>query len=121
MENKVSDMMESAMSGIRRLVEVRNVVGEPIITADGMTLVPISKLSFGFGGAGGDTARKKDDGFGGGSAAGVRIEPLGFMVVRDGTVKMINVTPQSQSGLEKLFELVPQVIDKIEQLASSDD
>ena len=121
MENKLSDMMQSAMNGIKNLVEVNNVIGEPILTPDGLMLVPISKVSFGFGGAGGDGSGKKNDGFGGGSAAGVKIEPLGFMAVRDGAVRMINVEPQSQSGMEKLLDLVPQVMEKIDKLTASDD
>ena len=121
MENKLNDMMQSAMNGIKKLVEVNNVIGEPIIAPDGLMLVPISKVSFGFGGAGGDGRGKKDDGFGGGSAAGVKIEPLGFMAVRDGTVRMINVAQQSQSGMEKLIDLVPQVMEKIDKLTASDD
>ena len=121
MDNKLNEMMESAMNGIKRLVEVNNVIGEPIVAADGLMLVPVSKLSFGFGGAGGDGRGKKDDGFGGGSAAGVKIEPLGFMAVRNGEVKMINIVPQTQSGMEKILELVPQVMDKIDKLTASDD
>ena len=53
MESKLSEMMQSAMNSVKRLVEVNNIIGEPINTADGLTLVPISKVSFGFGGAGG--------------------------------------------------------------------
>lgn len=110
-------MMQSAMNGVKRLVEANNVIGEPIMTPDGMTLVPVSKVSFGFGGAGGDMPRKKDDGFGGGSAAGVKIEPLGFVAVKDGSIRMINVSPETQSGLEKILDLVPQVMEKIDKLA----
>lgn len=53
MESKLSELMQSAMNSVKRLVEVNNIIGEPINTADGLTLVPISKVSFGFGGAGG--------------------------------------------------------------------
>lgn len=109
--------MQSAMNGVKRLVEANNVIGEPILTPDGLTLVPVSKVSFGFGGAGGDMARKKDDGFGGGSAAGVKIEPLGFVAVKDGNIRMVNINHESQSGLEKFLDLVPQVMEKIDKLA----
>lgn len=121
MENKLNEMMQSAMNGIQRLVEVRNVIGEPIEAPDGLMLVPVSKVSFGFGGAGGDMPKNKDKSFGGGSAAGVKIEPLGFMVVKDGSVRMVNVAPQSQSSAERILDLVPQVMEKIDKLTASDD
>ena len=121
MENKFSDMMQTAMNGIKRLVEVNNVIGEPIIASDGLLLVPVSKVSFAFGGAGGEGQKNKDDGFGGGSAAGVKIEPLGFVAVKDGMVRMISTESQSQSSVNKLLDIVPQVIEKIDSFTASDD
>ena len=101
MESKLSELMQSAMNSVKRLVEVNNIIGEPINTADGLTLVPISKVSFGFGGAGGRLPGNNKDDFGGGSATGVKIEP------------MINVMPPAQNSVDRLFELVPQVLDKV--------
>ena len=66
MESKLSEMMQSAMNSVKRLVEVNNIIGEPINTADGLTLVPISKVSFGFGGAGGFSGFGSSGGFSGG-------------------------------------------------------
>ena len=109
--------MQSAMNGVKKLVEANNVIGEPILTHDGLTLVPVSKVSFGFGSAGGDMPRKKDDAFGGGSAAGVKIEPLGFVAVKDGSAKILSIDIDNQSGLEKILDLVPQVMEKIDKLA----
>ena len=67
--NKLSEMMQSTMNNIKNLVEVNNIVGEPIVTPDGQTIIPVSKLSFGFGGAGGDSLGGSKQGYGGGSAA----------------------------------------------------
>ena len=75
--------MQSTMNNIKNLVEVNNIVGEPIVTPDGQTIIPVSKLSFGFGGAGGDSLGGSKQGYGGGSAAAVKIEPIGFLVVKD--------------------------------------
>lgn len=116
MDNKLEEMIQTAMSGVKRLVEVNNVIGDPIVTAEGLTLVPISKVSFGFGGAGGDMPKQKPDGFSGGSAAGVKIEPIGFVEVRNGAARMINIAPNTQSSADKLLDLVPQVLEKIDKL-----
>ena len=61
--NKLSEMMQSTMSSIKDLVEVNNIVGEPIVTPDGQTIIPVSKLSFGFGGAGGDSLGGSKQGY----------------------------------------------------------
>ena len=103
MENKLSELMQSTMSNIKNMVEVNNIVGEPIITPDGITLVPVSKLSFGFGG---------------GSAAGVKIEPMGFLVVKGDSVRMVNVLPPAQNTVDRLLDLAPQVMDKVDQYIS---
>ena len=98
--------MQSTMNNIKNLVEVNNIVGEPIVTPDGQTIIPVSKLSFGFGGAGG-------------SAAAVKIEPIGFLVVKDDGVRMINVAPPAKNGVDRIIDLVPDVMDKIESIANT--
>lgn len=116
MENKLSELMQSTMSNIKNMVEVNNIVGEPIVTPDGITLVPVSKLSFGFGGGGSDlSAKTNPTGFGGGSAAGVKIEPMGFLVVKGDSVRMVNVMPPAQNTVDRVLELAPQIIDKVDQ------
>ena len=62
-------MMQSTMNNIKNLVEVNNIVGEPIVTPDGQTIIPVSKLSFGFGGAGGDSLGGSKQGYGGAAKA----------------------------------------------------
>ena len=113
MENKLSELMQSTMSNIKNMVEVNN-----IITPDGITLVPVSKLSFGFGGGGGDLTGKTPAGFGGGSAAGVKIEPMGFLVVKGDSVRMVNVLPPAQNTVDRILDLAPQVMDKVDQYIS---
>lgn len=117
--NKLSDMMQSTMSNIKNLVEVNNIVGEPIVTPDGQTIIPVSKLSFGFGGAGGDSLGNSKQGYGGGSAAGVKIEPIGFLVVKSDGVRMINVAPPAKTGVDRIIDMVPDVMDKIENIAGA--
>lgn len=113
MENKLNDIMQTTMNDIKNMVEVNNIVGNPILTTDGITLVPVSKLSFAFGGGGGEGSEKQSN-FGGGSAAGAKIEPIGFLVIKEGGVKMMNVQPPAQNSVERVLDLVPQVIDSVE-------
>lgn len=110
--------MQSTMSSIKNLVEINNIVGEPILTPDGLTIIPVSKLSFGFGGAGGDSLGNSKQGYGGGSAGAVKIEPIGFLVVKDGSVRMVNVSMPAQSGLDRIVDMVPQVMDRIESMTN---
>lgn len=111
--------MQSTMSNIKNMVEVNNIVGEPIVTPDGITLVPVSKLSFGFGGGGGDlSAKTNPTGFGGGCAAAVKIEPMGFLVVKGDSVRMLNVLPPAQNTVDRVLELAPQIMDKVDQYIS---
>ena len=119
MESKLSEMMQSTMNNIKNLVEVNNIVGEPIVTPDGLTIIPVSRLSFGFGGAGGDSLGSSKQGYGGGSAAAVKIEPIGFLVVKDDGVRMINVAPPAKNGVDRIIDMMPDVMDKIESIANT--
>lgn len=110
--------MQSTMNNIKNLVEVNNIVGEPIVTPDGQTIIPVSKLSFAFGGAGGDSLGNAKQGYGGGSAAGVKIEPVGFLVVKEDGVRMINVAPSAKNSVDRIIDMVPDVMDKIESITS---
>ena len=111
--------MQSTMNNIKNLVEVNNIVGEPIVTPDGLTIIPVSRLSFGFGGAGGDSLGSSKQGYGGGSAAAVKIEPIGFLVVKEDGVRMINVAPPAKNGVDRIIDMVPDVMDKIESIANT--
>ena len=115
MDNKLNSMMNTAMEKVREMVDTNTIVGQPITTPDGVTLIPISKVSFGFGGGGGDYGKNATDGFGGGSAAGVKISPVAFLVVKDGSVRMMPVTVPPTSTMERVVELVPEIMDKVEK------
>ena len=115
----MSEMMQTTMGSIKNLVEVNNIVGEPIVTPDGQTIIPVSKLSFGFGGAGGDSLGSSKEGYGGGSAVGVKIEPIGFLVIKDGGVRMINVEPQAKKGVDRVIDMMPDVMDRVENIANN--
>ena len=119
MENKqktnLSEMMETSMSKVREMVSSDTVIGQPITTPDGVTLIPISKVSFGFGSGGGDYGKASKDGFGGGSAAGVRIDPVAFLVIKDGVTRVLPVAVPPVSSVERIVDMVPDVLDRVEK------
>ena len=117
--------METTMEKIREMVDVNTIVGQPITTVDGTTLIPVSKVSFGFASGGSDFQSKspnaKDPNFGGGSGAGVNIVPVAFLAVYNGNVKVINITPPAASTVDRIIETAPEVIDKVKDLFKKDD
>lgn len=114
-KHPVSDIMEVTMSKIRDMVDVNTVVGDPIVTPDGITIIPISKVSFGFGSGGGEYPAKEKNGLGGGGAAGVKIEPIGFLTVKDGNVRMLNIAPPAGTTVDRLVEMIPDVLDRVQE------
>ena len=114
--NPIGELMQSTMDNVKNMLKVDTVVGEPIYTPDGITLVPISRISVGFGGGGVEFSPKKagDRPYGGGNATGVKIDPIGFLVIKEGTVRMINSTPPASTTVDRIIDLVPQVMDKVD-------
>ncbi len=115
--NPISQLMQTTMDNVKNVLKVDTVVGDPIVTPDGITLVPISKISLGFGGGGVEFNGKKAGEarpYGGGNATGVKIEPIGFLVIKEGTVRMINVTPPASNTVDRIIDMVPQVMDRID-------
>lgn len=115
-ENKINDFMSTAMSGIRDMIDVNTIVGNPVTTPDGTTVIPISKVCFGFASGGSDFGKQPEkQKFGGGSGAGVSITPVAFLSVTADGVKVLPVE-QDESGLDKAIESVPGVIEKLSKM-----
>ena len=115
--NPIGELMQSTMENVRNILKVDTVVGDPIYTPDGITLVPISKISVGFGGGGVEFGDKKPGEvrpYGGGNATCVKIEPIGFLIIKEGVVRMINVTPPASNTVDRIIDLVPQVMDRVD-------
>ena len=112
-KNSISAMMEASMDKIRQMVDSNTVVGEPINTADGVSLIPVARLSFGFGCGGGDYGKQPDK-VGAAAAAGVRVEPMAFLVVKDGVTRMLPVGTPAITTVDRVVEMVPQVMDRVE-------
>ena len=114
MQTPMAEFLQASMAKIKEMVDVNTVVGEPITTADGVTLVPVSRVSLGFGHGGSDLVKQRN-GFAGGSGAGIRIEPIGFLIVKEGSVRMLNILPPANTTLDRVIDMVPLLIDKAEQ------
>ena len=91
MSQKLPNMLETTIQKIREMIDVNSVVGQPITTPDGVTIIPVSRVSVGFGGGGSDFANKSGENpFGGGVGGGVKVSPVCFLVIKDGNVELMN-------------------------------
>lgn len=125
----IEGLMNTAMNSIKDMIDVDTIIGEPISTGIDTLIIPISKVCFGFAAGGSEfkgetineySKREKEEQvqyrlpFGGGSGAGVKIEPVAFLVVSNGVVKLLPVTHDSY--IDKLIDYVPDLIDKSSDL-----
>ncbi len=114
-ECTLNEVMKTTMDKIRSMVDVNTIVGDAITTPDGTTIIPISKVSFGFATGGSDFDSKKEGvNFGGGTGAGVTIKPEGFLVVNDGNVRLVPMAVAPSTTMDRLVELLPEIITKVE-------
>ena len=116
--NNIGNLMDITMSKMREMVDVDTVVGSPITTPDGITVIPVSRVSYAFASGGSDFHAKEKPGFGGGNGAGVKIEPIGFLVVKDGNVRMMSITPPAVNTVDRIIEKAPELIDTFEEFLS---
>ena len=128
-EHPIENLMVTAMSSIQDMVDVNTIIGEPIETQTGITIIPISKVSFGFAAGGSEfrgetlkeyTRKDKDEEieyklpFGGGAGAGVSINPVAFLVVQEGNVKLMPV--DHESCIDKLLDYIPDLMQRINEM-----
>lgn len=120
MEQKhpINDVLGLTMERLKEMVDVNTVVGTPITTPDGVTVIPISRVSMGFASGGSDFSPKnlpanKNNCFGGGSGAGVTITPVSFLIIHGDNVRIINANPMPDGAVEKAINMVPEIVDKV--------
>ncbi len=122
MEHPINGLLDVTMQKIREMIDVNTIIGDAITTSDGMTIIPVSKLSVGFGSGGSDHGAKGNDGksnFGGGSGAGISITPILFLVVGNGQVRTIPVDT-TPSNTDKLLGNLPEIINTVSSLFKKD-
>ena len=120
-KSPLNDLMRSTMDKVREMVDTNTIVGQPIQTADGVTLIPISRVSFGFGGGGGDYGKVQPKSFGGGAGAGVKIDPVAFLVIKDGVTRVLPVAAPPVTTVDRIVEMAPDLMDKVEKYFDKKD
>ena len=121
MANNVEGLMGVSVEKIRELVDANTVVGTPITTPDGTTLIPVSKVSYGFASGGSDLPSKSNsDLFGGGAGAGINITPVAFLTVKDGEINLLPVVSKPDT-VDRLVSLVPDAVNKVSDLFKKKD
>ena len=116
-QHPIDNMMQTTMEKIREMVDVNTVVGDPI-EAGGVTILPISQVSVGFASGGSDldlnTQKENSNNiFGGGGGAGVKIDPVAFLVIKDGTTRVMPVAVPPVSTVDRIVDMAPDIVDKI--------
>lgn len=121
MSEKLPNMLENTIQKIREMVDVNSVIGAPISTPDGVSIIPVSKVSVGFGGGGSDFVNKSggENPFGGGVGGGVKVTPICFLIVKDGNVRMMPVAAPANTTADRIVEMIPDTLDKISAFVDS--
>ena len=126
MENKqpLESLMDTTMDKIRQMVDVNTVIGTPVNSPDGTIIIPVSKVAYGFASGGSSFVAKSSpnkDLFGGGTGAGVTINPIAFIVISNGDAKVVSIDTPNSGVAEKALAMAPDLIDKITALFGKDE
>ena len=118
MKHPLTDMMGESVAKIKDMIDANTVIGEPIRTPEGVTILPVSKIKVGYAGGGSDFATKnypvnKPNTFGGGSGAAVTVTPVAFLVIKGESVRVLPVAEPASGSLERLVEMLPDLIDQL--------
>ena len=123
MSQTLPNMLENTIAKIREMVDVNSVIGTPITTPDGVTIIPVSKISVGVGGGGSDyvsrNLNKQENPFGGGAGGGVTVQPIAFLVLKEGRVQLLQLADKGQT-VDRVLNMVPETMDRISSFLSKD-
>ena len=136
-DHPIQGLMTTAMESLKEMIDVNTIIGDPVETPDGSVILTVSRVGFGFAAGGSefkmDTSQGQGQGgqggqsqggiklpFGGGSGGGVSITPIAFLIVNSQGVKMLHLD-ESTHLYEKILELAPQAVDKIQQMFAKKD
>lgn len=120
MSHNVSELLAASMEKVRNLVDSDTVVGSPITVSENVTIIPVSKVTFGVASGGSDFSGKPDT-FGGGTGCGVRVTPVCFVVVQKDTVRVLPVETPPVTAAERVIEQIPDLVDKLTALLSGNE
>lgn len=119
-QHPIADLLETTIEKVKQLADSETVVGKPIEISENITIIPVSKLSLGFASGGSDFPSKSPkDLFGGGGGAGITVTPKAFLVVENGSVRMLQLARDGES-IDRLCNLIPDAISQITSLIKKD-
>ena len=113
----ISELTDSSMKNLQALIDSNSVIGKAVTTPDGTTILPVSKVTFGYASGGSDLPATQKELFGGGTGGGVSITPIAFLVIRSGDVKVLPVQPY-QSTADRVVGMAPDLIYKVSGLVN---
>ena len=117
-DQTAAGILSTTIEKVRQLVDVSTIVGEPIVLSDDITVIPVSKVTYGFASGGSDFPSKNNTQlFGGGGGAGITINPVAFLVLKNGEVTLKHITANDNAA-ERIVNMVPDVIDKFTEVVS---
>jgi len=112
-KNPLGEVLDTSLEKLKKLVDVNTIIGDAITTSDGTTIIPVSKVSFGFATGGSELPTSKPSTpFGGGSGGGVTIQPLAFLVISKGNVQLLQMQTADNTA-DRIVNMVPGVIDRV--------
>ena len=116
----INGLMDSSLQNLRKLVDADTIIGEAITTPDGTVIIPVSKVSFGFASGGSDLpTNKQGELFGGGAGGGVSVQPLGFLVIKDGKVDLLQMN-DNKTTADRVVNMMPEMVDKLSGLVKKE-
>ena len=119
-ETPVNKIMENTLEKMRQMVDVSTIIGEPIVTVE-TTLIPVSKVSYGFTSGGTDLPSKQNaELFGGAGGGGITISPVAFIVIQKDKVRMMQINNYTSSA-DRAISMIPELVDQISQLVKAKD
>ena len=119
-QHPISEFTQSVLGNLRTLTDSNSIIGDPITTPDGVVIIPVSKVSFGYGAGGSDLPTDRPELFGGGSGGGVTIQPLAFLVINGSKVELLQLQSADNTA-DRIVNTIPTVIDKIKEMIPQKD
>lgn len=126
MENKhpIESLMITSMTSIEEMIDVNTIIGDSIETPDGTTIIPVSKVCLGFAAGGSEFNTTKLNKyseaaklpFGGGAGGGIKITPVGFIVIKDGFARVLNVN--GINVIDRMVDIIPDIVNKVDNLVN---
>lgn len=120
MSHPISEVLETTIERVRQMVDTSTVIGDPIAVGE-VTLIPVTKVNIGFGSGGSDYVGKNapaggQNCFGGGAGAGVTVTPVGFLIVKGDSVRMLPVVDAPNGALDRAVQMIPELVDKVSEM-----